>query len=708
MKTRKLVVILSVIFLMLMVAIRSKTMVNDAFTGAKLNARAQSSMMYTAHSPIVISSDSDWSTYATGGSGLPGNPWVIQDLLIDCAGSGSGITISGTSDYAVIQDCFVNNSGSGGSDCAISITGASHIILKDDLINRTGKFGILISTSVLMTMDSCLINDSADVAILIVGSSDVIVNSCFVNETASTAAILLSLNSNVIIKNTRIDGLVGSAIGVYFSLLAGLSTNATVQNCLISVSNAGTGIGVQDLHELNVYNCTCDGGLGLDINDATVSNVIVNDSYFMHSYGYGIRSIQNITISNCQFIDPVKSSNAYLISIHGTTAYTIKDCIFRGYWKTAIAGNTNVNAIILNNTFLSNKTNVLFYDQYGGPTNGGNCFGISTGDTDYITLEYNYFFNCSPAIYIDVTINDTIEHNWIWGPPHDNMIYNPVYNSTNNGFGATIVRQNYYHDYFTLVYPSNAHLFFPYANLVNSSTNVLDTPYPIVGGPLGPWAMYTRYDPEPLYWAPWFSRTDAITWAVFSSIDGLGIDSQWFKVLLNGNPVFDHVVSCEQVLYNITIQDIENRTYYQNMFNVNATKHVWITIPITTLNIWNNGTEEAYVFMTRMGKTTEFVVEPGQTYQLRVVVGTFTYTARYDNGSIIIDRSGVMLSAINKTVSGPSGIRLDFGYIRNLTIGNFTQETVVNPWNYVLVVVGGMILVGGLIITTPKKKKSTF
>lgn len=54
---------------------------------------------------IFIDSDSDFIALGFDGSGDSGNPYLIEDFVIDVSGSDNGIFISGTTKHFIIQNC---------------------------------------------------------------------------------------------------------------------------------------------------------------------------------------------------------------------------------------------------------------------------------------------------------------------------------------------------------------------------------------------------------------------------------------------------------------------------------------------------------------------------------------------------------------------------------------------------------------------------
>ena len=75
------------------------------------------------HAAIAIANHADWHAESTAGDGSIATPFIIEDLEIDCAGAGAGITIAGTTDYAIIRNVFVNASGAGATDVGMVLQG---------------------------------------------------------------------------------------------------------------------------------------------------------------------------------------------------------------------------------------------------------------------------------------------------------------------------------------------------------------------------------------------------------------------------------------------------------------------------------------------------------------------------------------------------------------------------------------------------------
>ena len=71
---------------------------------------------YTLHDPIRINSDDEFTgaNGVSGGSGIDGDPYIIDGWEIDGTGEGYCLFIANTTSYFTVQNCLFHNA-SGGS-----------------------------------------------------------------------------------------------------------------------------------------------------------------------------------------------------------------------------------------------------------------------------------------------------------------------------------------------------------------------------------------------------------------------------------------------------------------------------------------------------------------------------------------------------------------------------------------------------------------
>ena len=64
---------------------------------------------YTISTPFRIDSNANLGTYASGGDGSLGNPWIIEDYEIDGTDQGYCIYIGNVTDHFIVRNCYLHN-----------------------------------------------------------------------------------------------------------------------------------------------------------------------------------------------------------------------------------------------------------------------------------------------------------------------------------------------------------------------------------------------------------------------------------------------------------------------------------------------------------------------------------------------------------------------------------------------------------------------
>jgi parallel beta-helix repeat protein len=294
---------------------------------------------YTLVPPIVIASNADFDLYDSGGDGSPLNPWIIENIEIDCASAGSGISISGTTDYAIIRDSYIHNSGSGALDAGIAISGSINVELLNITIEDAGAFGIVLYVNANNnTVKNCTLTRTGDagIALAYVADSNNITGNTLRNcsTVANNAAIKLLSVSNDIIEFNDIDqsNLVQASITADTALccifdgnlvvntnLTTSSMGITIIHCVDniikrnSVSFTPAPIEIQDSENTIIINNTITNSpgssRGIICDDSCENNTIAGNVVEGQSQAgiavmwnqLGFTNIFNNTIHNCQY-----------------------------------------------------------------------------------------------------------------------------------------------------------------------------------------------------------------------------------------------------------------------------------------------------------------------------------------------------------------------------------------------------------------------
>lgn len=199
-------------------------------------------VMYTTHAPMRIDSNAQFASMATAegwnGSGMPGDPWVIENLNVSGSGNGNCIYVGNVSKHFIIQNCYLHNAtGNSGayrynsgivlystsngtihnstiSSCSnrgVYISESSHILISGNLIQLNGYGGIYLYHGTIINIDDNLIL-----------KNDII--------SFDSAGIRLHLSSFISITNNNISrGF--SGIHLYYS-----SSNTISQNNISNVN----------------------------------------------------------------------------------------------------------------------------------------------------------------------------------------------------------------------------------------------------------------------------------------------------------------------------------------------------------------------------------------------------------------------------------------------------------------------------------------
>jgi len=340
---------------------------NDSINGnTKLGA-------YTAHSPIRINSNSDFTAAngVVGGSGTKDDPYIISGWDIDAQNSApDAIYIGNTTAYFVVENCILNNAsyherpyfaGAGitlynvtnGVISSISSTNSKYgvylyessgNIIEDNNLTFQVSDGILISHSDNNTVlnDTCSYNEY--VGISLDHSSYVTIqnSSCGFNQEYGVLEYISSYNT--LIGNN----FSGSGIGLYI--------DASTNNKKISgnvFSNGHLGILIKDSDNNNISSNKFLSNLGGIVIENSDGNMIINNNISNNMVGISMTLAVNSTISgnNCS------AETGFGIYLNNSDNNLMYDNNCSGDYMGIYLNASNENIINLN---------VFYYDRYYG------------------------------------------------------------------------------------------------------------------------------------------------------------------------------------------------------------------------------------------------------------------------------------------------------------------------------------------------------
>ena len=377
---------------------------------------------YYVTRPIRIENNNDFAEqaqkYGWPGDGSKNNPYIINGLYIFNE-SNTGIYISSTDVYAVINDAYIENTEEG-----IYMENASNIVIKDSILKNTVGSGIYLYSSSNNTISNNICTGNSWNGILLFNSINNNIHNNTCNGNNENGIYLLVSSNNVIYNNTCNNN--GGGILLYSSSNGDIISNNICSN---------------DYYAIVVWKSD---------NSVVVSNTCNNN----HKDGIFVTASSNNTISN-----NICNNNKYGIYF---AASSTNNTIFNnncsnngnGIWlgsssNSSISNNTcnrnNENGIYL----LVSSNNVIYNN-----TCNNNKYGIYLWFSHNNMISSNIFSNNSGyGIYIKSgSSNNLIYTNFLYYNHGSEDTYNSSHvqaydNGTNNYWNSTSGMGNYWHDW---------------------------------------------------------------------------------------------------------------------------------------------------------------------------------------------------------------------------------------------------------------------
>lgn len=365
------------------------------------------------HDPIVISNDDDFQTQNWPGEGTAEDPYIIEGLNITT--NDICISIYGTSKHFIIRDCFLRSlkgdsmcciqfhEVSNGSviDCKID-SGYMYSKLMGDIIETYYGFGIRIQSS-----DSCNFTSSIFFnnyyAVSFKDSTSCLLEhnqisqswegisieesiSCIVDENNlfnNKEAILLRKSNSCIIVNQTIDGS-GSRLGLHL---------VESTECQISDNQfKNSGISFDKSSSAQQWNHTLFGNT---VNGQPVGyfHKLTNSSINVSEYG-------QLILAECNNV-----TAKYGLFKNTSIGVQFGYCVNSSLEQSMISNNSVAGLIVYHGSGCGSINN----------TYCGNSEGVTSHDTEKMTIAHNELMNNRRALYIWYThdckfYNNTIKY----------------------------------------------------------------------------------------------------------------------------------------------------------------------------------------------------------------------------------------------------------------------------------------------------------
>ena len=330
--------------------------------------------------------DNDWCR----GSGIWGDPYIIENVTLDAQTSGNCITIQNSSVFFIIRNCTLSNSGWNLFDASISLDNVNNSLLINNSFSQNEFAGIsLRKTCVNNTIQGNIWQDDEQYCIFFYQycNNNKILNNK-IKESGGYAVYFFEKNNNNIIADnymTRIGSYTGSGQVIRFG--NDCKGNVIANNIIIDFYN---GILLDQYCDNNIISnnfiSNNDENFGIALNQYCNNNTIYNNT------------ITEIGLSS--FFDGIGIWMIDDCDNNNISKNTIVENDYYGIYLDAGSGNNTISENICGNDITSNQEIGIYLANSDDNTIIGNIFRNNTwrsvdinANTDNCLIYRNFFIN---------------------------------------------------------------------------------------------------------------------------------------------------------------------------------------------------------------------------------------------------------------------------------------------------------------------------
>jgi len=377
--------------------------------------------------PIIIENDADFNTHKSQGTGIEGDPFIIEDKIIDAKYLGNpGIFINNTDAFFIIQNCTLFNAD--GTLAAIYLENATHGMIENNTMIYNYD-GIRAFNATNNTIFNNTINYNEQHGIFLDNSSLFTIEACIMFDNINHGVYLYESDNNTIRNNTADDNYHGIFIDGTVSHTC--MNNWVVNNTLIS--NNQHGIYLDYSHNSSIINNTAmsNGQYGIytifsNYNNITLNNASFNDDYGLYTSNGNFNYLLNNTANNQNSQMGIRIHNSINITAINNTANHNDD------YGLAIWGSYNVT--LYENTACNNSIGMIIH---------------TTVTSEFYNNTVNENSDAGIKIEFDAN-NNSVHDNFVldnvnWGMVFDwECLDNELFNNTirNSSIGIYLGRNN--------------------------------------------------------------------------------------------------------------------------------------------------------------------------------------------------------------------------------------------------------------------------
>ncbi len=404
--------------------------------------------------PLLITGDAELLANKMGGNGVPGDPYIIEDLVIDAGGSGVGIMINGTSAHVVIRNCSVTGAGNLVEEGGILVKNAENVNITNCTFHDNTGYGVYFTNAFNSSMSNSTLTGNTRGAYLMAQNCTFRNNTIAQNSEEGIYA--KNSHNSIFINNTiQLNAKTGIALenSVNVSIVFNLILNNTIEgiifydseNCTISnntMINDGLTLLGNDLqkqsHNITQSNTVNGGKLLYFVNKSGLNSEIFE----------GAGQIILIECNHSRIFGEQFTNLNSGIHIEDSLNITVDFCQITDCRDKGIQVLDTVNCTVLNSTILRSLYG-LFFDRtnntrlINNTITGGNYAGIKLDDSRNSTLKDNFINDTTLyAIHVQYSfnatfINNTLRENYlgIYTSSTPNSTFSSNHLIENGGYG---------------------------------------------------------------------------------------------------------------------------------------------------------------------------------------------------------------------------------------------------------------------------------
>ena len=218
-----------------------------------------------------VNSDAELAAEADSGAGTLGDPWVIENRVIDGAGLNYAMYIANTTEYLTIRNCTVNHTTEAHSfpyavSAGIHIYNCSEVTITTSRVYDAKTYGIFVSNnSYNIQIDNCTLWNNTDRGISYSDTDNSRLTDTYIycNDTTINGVVLDLLSDNHLIVGNYIEHALWCGVVMNDTWNATLYDNEIVGN----ITDMGPDGNVSTYHGIGIYNSWY-----IDVNNNTITD----------------------------------------------------------------------------------------------------------------------------------------------------------------------------------------------------------------------------------------------------------------------------------------------------------------------------------------------------------------------------------------------------------------------------------------------------